>query len=107
MNKLFKLIRHILHEMVVIFIPKRLRASIMPSCQRVSEMLEEQNLSLSDGVKLRMHLFICQCCTDYKSQLNFMSNEAKKLEKINLTDTQKEKILKSKSEILEKMKRSK
>ncbi len=104
MNKFIRLIRSIIHDLVIFFVPKVLRKNML-SCEQVTQLLEQDHLSSSKKVKLRMHLLICQCCTDYKSQVDIISEESKKLTQKSLTQEQLNRVKKSKFSIIEKYKK--
>ncbi len=104
LNKVKRNMRHILHEVVVKIFPKSIRKRYFLSCQEASLMLEEKSqLNLLQQLKLNFHLFICQCCTDYKSQIMIITQYSKKLTQIKLTDKQKDKILSSQKKVIKKI----
>jgi hypothetical protein len=107
MNKFIKKFRALIHDAVILLVPKGIRKSFMPSCQQVSEMLEAESLGFRKIIKLKMHLFICQCCVDYKNQVSIISAQARELGKIELTEAQKRKVQSSKSSILKSIKSKK
>lgn len=103
MNKLIRIFRHLIHEFVVLLVPRNLRKNLM-TCEEVSKILANENsLSTSSTFKLKIHLFICQCCTDYSDQLKEIDAQAHKLSKIELTPQQKESVRKSQKKILESL----
>jgi hypothetical protein len=102
MNKLIRVIRHFLHEIVVNFTPPFMRKKML-SCQDVAFILSSgEDLTMTKKFKLKMHLLICQCCTDYESQLNIINHQAQKSIKLELTNEQKQQIEKSQEKVIEK-----
>lgn len=102
MNKVIKFIRHLVHEVVVHMVPSFMRKNML-SCQDVAFILSsEDDLSLPKRVKLKLHLMICQCCTDYETQLKIINQKAYKAIKLELTPEQEAKIKKSQEELVQK-----
>jgi hypothetical protein len=97
-----KIVRKIIHDLIMILVPKALRKNML-TCEQVALIIAEKpNLSAFKKTKLQMHLFVCQSCLNYKNQIKIIDSESKNLGKINLTDSQKQKIIKSRSEISKK-----
>tara|TARA_Y100000590_G_C15094853_1_gene778960 strand:+ start:66 stop:383 length:318 start_codon:yes stop_codon:yes gene_type:complete len=104
--KIIKFLRHLLHEMVVYLVPNFLKKNVL-RCSEVHKILaSEPDLSFSGSLKLKFHILICQCCTDYSKQLKLIKNESKALGKVELTPEQKARVSKSRDQILEKLKSS-
>lgn len=71
-----KLIRKIIHDLMMMIIPKSLRKNML-SCEEVSHIISEnQELPTFSKLKLKMHLFICQKCLDYEKQIQFITENA-------------------------------
>ena len=73
----------------------------MLSCEEVANILSQ---SCEISFRARMHIFICQCCTDYQSQLNIIEIQSKKMGIIHLSDEQLKKIQALKTKINAKVK---
>ncbi len=106
MSKFIRIFRSIIHDLVILLVPKVLRKNML-SCEQVTQLLEQDQLSGSKRLKLKMHLLICQCCTDYKKQMSIITQESKKLTQQALTPEQKKRIKNSKFSVIEKYKNSK
>ncbi len=92
MNKLIRLIRHLLHEIVVHFVPSFLKKNLL-TCQEVSEILAKKpDLKRGRKIKLKMHLMICNCCNDYLGQMNIIEKSSKDLNVLHLTSDQSKKV---------------
>jgi hypothetical protein len=107
MNKLIRIFRHLLHELVLFMVPKSIRKNML-SCEEVSRILaDEEGHNSASVFKLKMHLFICQCCTDYSKQLNVIDERSRALSKVSLSDEQKSMIKKSQEKAINSLKDSK
>jgi hypothetical protein len=61
----------------------------MMTCEEVSKILANKDkLSTPLIFKLKMHLFICQCCTDYSNQIKTIEEQTHKMGKVELTPQQ-------------------
>lgn len=52
----------------------------MLSCKEVTELVSqsiERRLSLRERLQLRMHLFVCKACSQFKRQMEFLHAAAK------------------------------
>ena len=97
-----KILRNIIHDLMMVMIPKSLRKNML-TCEQVAHIIaEKQDIPAFKRVKLQMHLFICQSCLDYKNQIQIIDASSTKLGKITLTSSQKEQISNSKSKIINK-----
>jgi hypothetical protein len=97
-----KILRNMIHDLMMVMIPKSLRKNML-TCQQVAHIIaEKQDITKFKKVKLQMHLFICQSCLDYKNQIKIIDSSIKELREINLTSYQKEQISNSKSKIINK-----
>jgi hypothetical protein len=76
-----KIVRKIIHDLIMILVPKALRKNML-TCEQVALIIAEK--------------------LNYKNQIKIIDSESKNLGKINLTDSQKQKIIKSRSEISKK-----
>ena len=59
---------------------------IFPSCKEVSYLVSQgldRRLGFADRVRLRVHLAICDGCTNFKRQMEFLRRAMKKLESGN------------------------
>ena len=93
MSKLIRIIRNIIHDLIMVLVPRFMRKGLM-SCKEVAEILSgNTDLSKQYRFKLKMHLMICQCCTDYSEQLNIISTKSKKLKSLELTQEQKKQVV--------------
>lgn len=93
-----KFLRHIIHEIIVTIVPKALRKNML-TCKDVAFILATNpNLSLVKKLKLNMHIMICQSCLNYKKQLILIDKTTEKLNKIELTQEQKQLLENSKNE---------
>ena len=104
---MIKLIRKIIHDIMMIIMPKSVQKSLL-SCKEVARILTEEHDSLSTVkiIKLKMHIMICQSCTDYKKQISIIEKNSKKLPQIYLDQETLEKVNKSKDDILKRLKSS-
>ncbi len=97
-----KLIRKIIHDLLMIMIPKGIRKNML-SCEEVSHIIaEDDDLKSIKKIKLKMHLFICQKCLDYKKQIQFINQNAKKIKLSNLENDLANKIEESKNSLIDK-----
>lgn len=106
MNKLIRLIRKVVHDLVLLITPKWARKHML-SCKEVLSLLndQDQDHSFSKYMKLRMHLLICQCCTDYTDQMNIIEKQSQNLGKLQLTEDQINQINSSKTKVLSQLKK--
>ena len=97
-----KVIRKIIHDLIMILIPKALRKNML-TCEQVAFIIAEKpNISVLRKTKLQMHLFVCQSCINYKKQINIIDFGSKNLGKISLTESQIKKLNISQSETSKK-----
>ena len=70
-------IRKLLHDFLMFISPTFIRRRLL-SCEQVSHIISE-NTSLAPikSVKLKMHLFICKNCLNYKAQMKFLDAQIK------------------------------
>ena len=50
---------------------------VMPSCEIISHKISESmdhKISLTDKIRIRMHLLFCELCTRYRDQLLMLQN---------------------------------
>lgn len=100
MSKIVRYARHIIHEIVIFLVPKTLRKNML-SCEDVSRILSNEDSHAGHSkIKLKIHLLICQCCTDYSAQINIIKEKTNELSQIKLTSEQEEKIKASKQKLL-------
>lgn len=105
MNKLIRVIRNFLHDFLPAITPKPLRKNLL-SCKQVTELLlEADKLDWKTKMKLQIHLFICQCCTDYKTQVEFVTIKSKKIYPSVLSDEEKDRAQKIQTEVLKRLKK--
>jgi hypothetical protein len=103
MNKIMRLIRTVLHDIVVAFAPKWIKKSML-TCEEISLILaSDKQIPILTKVKLKSHLLICQCCTDYKKQISLINSAAQRIKSPDLTDDQLSKISSSEKKTLEKL----
>lgn len=96
-----KLIRRIIHDLLMIIIPKSFRKNSL-TCKQVSEIIAcKPELSRLSKIKLHMHLFICQSCLNYKNELSTLEKAAGNLGELKLTDEQLKKLKISKTNIID------
>jgi hypothetical protein len=75
----------------------------MLTCEQVAHIIAQKpNIPVFNKAKLHMHLFICQSCLNYKKQIVIIDSSLKKMGTINLTNSQKEQVLKSRLEVISK-----
>lgn len=92
MRKITKFLRHIAHEVVTSLTPNFIKKHMI-SCEEVTQKMQSlDKLNKKDQAKIRMHLFICQCCLDYKEQLNMIQTKAKKLSPKKLNQPQQKRV---------------
>jgi len=72
-----------------------------PSCKEVSELVSQsldRKLSLSERLRMRLHLMMCRMCTNYQRQLQFVRHAVRQLDQhappTPLPDDAKERIKK-------------
>jgi hypothetical protein len=103
MGKLTLIFRTILHDLVALLAPKWLKKRMM-SCEDIAFIISnETNIPLTKRIGLKMHLLICQCCTNYSQQLRIISEESKRVSAPKFTSAQEEQISKSKDDMLKKL----
>jgi hypothetical protein len=59
---------------------------IFPSCKEVSHLVSQgldRELGLGERLRLRAHLAICNGCTNFKRQVEFLRRAVRKLESGN------------------------
>ena len=59
---------------------------IFPSCKEVSHLVSQgldRELGLGERLRLRAHLAICNGCTNFKRQMEFLRRAIRKLESRN------------------------
>lgn len=95
---LFRRILHSMMSLIPSFITKR-----MLNCQDASIYLANEN-SLQGSLKYRikLHTFLCLCCSNYKDQLSFIDKQVHKIRKVELTPLQIEKVTNCQSDIISK-----
>lgn len=97
-----KFIRKIIHDLMMIIIPKGMRKNML-SCEEVSHIIaEDHQLKSMAKIKLKMHLFICQKCLDYKKQIQFIEKNAKNIKFSAHKDGPSKRIEKSKKNLIDK-----
>lgn len=95
-----KLIRKIIHDLMMIIIPKSLRKNML-SCEEVSHIIAEDiKLKSLKKIKLKMHLFICQKCLDYERQIQFINKSTTKLSFSAVEDRLDDKIKESEKNLI-------
>lgn len=55
---------------------------IFPSCQEVAHLASQgldRRLSFGERVRLRVHLAICEGCTNFKAQMEFLQKAMRRL----------------------------
>ena len=73
----------------------------MISCKRATELLSQEQdapLSTSEKIQLKIHLFICACCEQFRKQLQVLRTAMGSLEKDNpeqplLSQTARDRII--------------
>lgn len=104
MNYLIRKIRFIVHELAVLLLPKFILRKLL-SCEEISKILVEgENSPHRKSFRVKMHILICQCCTEYEKQLEIIEKNTQILKSMNLTEKQKEKISSSKAKVLDRLK---
>lgn len=56
---------------------------IFPSCKEVSHLVSQgldRRLGFGERVRLRVHLAICEGCTNFKRQVEFLRTAVRKLD---------------------------
>ncbi len=97
MNLLRRII-HFLTSFIPPFMSKR-----MINCEQAALYLANENqLTGSLKYKIKLHTFLCLCCTNYKQQLAFIEKQSNKLGTITLTPEQKATLISSKVDIIKK-----
>ena len=87
-----KTIRKIIHDLMMVLMPKALKKKML-TCEQVAHIIAEKpDITKFKKAKLHMHLFICQSCLNYKNQIKIIDSTLNTMGKINLTDAQKEQI---------------
>lgn len=100
MNKIIRLMRNIVHDFMLLILPKKLLTKLL-SCEEVSKILTmEEKAKLRNHPRVRFHILICQCCTDYKYQLEIIEKSSQKLKEFHLSTQQKDLINKSKQNLI-------
>jgi hypothetical protein len=75
----------------------------MLNCQDASIYLaNEQSLQGTLKYRVKLHTFLCICCTNYKDQLRFIDKQGKKIRNVELTPQQIEKISSCQSDVISK-----
>lgn len=83
-------------------IPNNMKKHLL-SCEEVSHIIsEDQQLQTIKKIKLKMHIFICQKCLDYKKQIQFINKNSKIIKFHAINDDPQKKIEKSKSNLIDK-----
>lgn len=86
--KLFRIIIHFFSALM----PKALTKNML-TCQEVAFILANtKNIEGPEFKKLRMHLFLCEPCANYRQQLLKMSKATDELGNLELNSDQLEKI---------------
>ena len=102
MNKLVRLFRGVIHDLIIIITPKKILSKAL-SCEQVAlSLVQNQENHIKKSIRIKMHMFICQCCTDYETQLNLINQSSKKIGQVNLTPEQSQVLKNSKANILKK-----
>ncbi|MFT6630400.1 MAG: hypothetical protein ACJAS4_000336 [Bacteriovoracaceae bacterium] len=92
-----------MHEFIVHLAPRSLRKRMM-TCEEVSKILANNDkLSIPLIFKLKIHLFICQCCTDYSKQIKTIEEQTHKMGKVELTPQQLESVKNSQKKIIDSL----
>lgn len=104
--KLFStILRRIVHDIVMVLAPKKLKKLIM-SCQEVSQILATKpELTVKKKMFLKMHILICECCTNYSKELDMISKQTKIVSAPKLTEDQKLQIKNSQQELINRFKK--
>lgn len=95
-----KKIRHFIHHFIMTYIPQGMRRNSL-TCSEVAMLLANKSeLKKMTALKLKMHLFICENCLNYKKQIQIIDNHSEILGIISLTASQRNQINNSKSSII-------
>jgi len=102
MRNFMKRFRQFSHFLVVTFTPKFLRTR-MNSCEQIAIYIanSDQN-TISTKFQIRVHNMMCQCCHDFKIQVDMINKACAPMKKVELTNEQKEKIQNSKQAMINK-----
>ena len=102
MRKIGNLIRHFLHIIAVLIVPKAIKKN-MTSCEEYAYLIanNDQNSPMTK-FQIKIHNMMCQTCYDYEKQIELINKKAHELGKIQLTAEQKRKLNSSKEDILKK-----
>ena len=75
------------------------------SCAEASKVLSENGdqLNIMLRLKLKMHVVICQNCTNYKTQLDIIHKTAKNIPIIELANSEVQQINDSKENIIRQL----
>lgn len=104
MNKMIRFFRAIIHDLIIILMPKEILSKTL-SCEEVAKSILDHNEQNSKKpFRIRLHMFICQCCTDYDAQLKIIKLSSKTIGQVNLTPEQFAALKNSKENVLNKMK---
>lgn len=86
--KLFRILIHFFSSLM----PKALKKNML-TCQEVAFILANtKNIEGAEFKKLRMHLFLCEPCANYRKQLLAMNKATQGLGSLELSSDQLEKI---------------
>ncbi len=78
----------------------------MISCKEVSLIISNSNTSKL-SFKMKLHLFISNCCNDFKEKMHLLDQKAVKLREINLNKDQAHRVQESKREVAQLLTKSK
>jgi len=100
---MIKLVRKIIHDIIMLMMPKWLKKRAMSCSEAAHRLSENDQINLAMKLKLKMHVMICQHCTDYETQLNIIHKTAKDIPKVDLADNEIKQINDSKNNIIRQL----
>lgn len=105
MKKLIRLLRHTIHHLMALLMPKKILSKLL-SCQEVAKILATTpKLPPVKSLRVKLHIFLCQHCTDYKDQLQIIKQKSKDLNNLEYDADQEKQMTESKHKVLKMLKR--
>lgn len=104
MKSITRKLRHLLHDLLMLIIPSFLRKKMMLSCSEITQIIAtNEQMSFVKKMKLKSHLIICLCCSDYSDQLLMISKNCKKIKAPELTKAQLDMIKNKENSFIEEI----
>lgn len=97
---MLNLIKSLLYSLVSKVFPKKIGRFFL-TCEDSAQLLSNKDqITFSRKVRLKFHIFICHCCSNFEKQINLIDEHSCEINKRTLTSEHNEKIKSSKESAL-------